>query len=260
MLLIISPAKKLDFDDGYPDIGMTSPLLMKSAEEIAAIMRSKSAKNIKQLMRLSDNLAELNYQRYQNWSPGTGSEHAKQAILAFRGDVYRGMGVSAFEQKDFDFAQKHLRILSGLYGVLRPLDMIQAHRLEMGTKLGNPAGKDLYAFWQNQVTSMLEKDTKAAGNILINLASNEYFKAVNREKLDTPIITPIFKDYKNGVYKIISLYAKQARGMMCSFSIRNQLHTPEQIKDFSDAGYCFCKAESDASHYTFLRKKDLSNP
>ena len=168
------------------------------------------------------------------------------------------MGASAFEQKDF--AQAHLRILSGFYGILRPLDMIQAHRLEMGTKLENPAGKNLYAFWQNQVTPLLEKDINAAGNILINLASNEYFKAVNKEKLNTSIITPIFKDYKNGVYTIISLYAKQARGMMCSFSIRNQLQTPEQLKDVSEAGYHYCKAESDTNHYIFLRKKDGSKP
>jgi len=260
MLLLISPAKKLDFEDSYPEIGMGVPLLMESAEKIAVIMRKKSTAEIKQLMRLSDNLAELNYSRYQSWSTDTGPEYAKQAILAFRGDVYRGMGASAFEQADFDFAQMHLRILSGLYGILRPLDMIQPHRLEMGTKLENPAGTDLYAFWQKQVTPILEQETKKAGGILINLASNEYFKAVNVQDLGLPIITPIFKDYKNGVYKIISLYAKQARGMMCSFAIRNQLQEPEQLKDFAEAGYCFSNEESDAGHYTFLRKKDNCKP
>jgi len=256
MLLLISPAKKLDFEDSYPEIGMTAPRLMKHAEKIAAIMQKRSANEIKQLMRLSDNLAELNHSRYQCWSADTSAECAKQAILAFRGDVYRGMGAAAFEQGDFDFAQAHLRILSGLYGLLRPLDMIQAHRLEMGTKLENPAGKDLYAFWRDQVTPILKRDAREAGGVLINLASNEYFKAVNAQDLDLPVITPIFKDYKNGVYKIISLYAKQARGMMCSFSIRNRLLEPEQMKDFAEAGYRFSKAESDASHYVFLRKKD----
>ncbi len=260
MLLVISPAKKLDFEESYSDIGMTTPALIKSAAEIAAIMKNRSASEIKQLMRLSDNLAELNCSRYQNWSTDTGAGHAKQAILAFRGDVYRGMGATTFEQPDFDFAQTHMRILSGLYGILRPLDMIQAHRLEMGAKLENPAGKDLYAFWQNQITPILKKDIEERGSTLINLASNEYFKAVNVHELDTPIITPIFKDYKNGVYKIISLYAKQARGMMCSFSIRNQLQAPEQLKDFTEAGYQFCKAESDTSHYTFLRNKESRKP
>ncbi|MFC1602239.1 peroxide stress protein YaaA [Pseudomonadota bacterium] len=260
MLLLISPAKKLNFEDSYPSIGMTAPRLMESADEIATIMRDQSAKDIKQLMRLSDNLAELNYNRYQNWSTDISPKYAKQAILAFRGDVYQGMGASAFEQKDFDFAQRHLRILSGLYGILRPLDMIQAHRLEMGTKLKNPAGSNLYSFWQSRVTPVLEKDIDETGSTLINLASTEYFKAVDEQRLKTSIITPIFKDYKNGVYKIISLYAKQARGMMCSFSIRNQLQTPEQLKDFSEAGYRFCKAESDSNHYTFLRKKDSRNP
>ncbi len=254
MLLVISPAKKLDFEEDCSDIGMTTPALTKPAITIAAIMKEKSVSDIKQLMRLSDNLAELNYSRYQNWSAHIGSRHAKQAILAFRGDVYQGMGATTFEQQDFDFAQDHLRILSGLYGLLRPLDMIQAHRLEMGTKLRNPAGKDLYAFWQNHVTFMLKKEIEETGGTLINLASNEYFKTIDREALDADIVTPIFKDYKNGTYKIISIYAKRARGMMCSFSIRNQLQTPVQLKEFSDAGYHYSSKESDANHLVFLRK------
>jgi len=256
MLLVISPAKKLDFEDGYSDIGMTTPALIKSATVIATIMKGKSASDIKQLMRLSDNLAELNYSRYQNWSASVRDGHAKQAILAFRGDVYQGMGATTFEQQDFDFAQNHLRILSGLYGLLRPLDMVQAHRLEMGTKLENPAGKDLYAFWQNQVTLILKKEIEEAGGKLINLASNEYFKTIDRQALGTDIITPIFKDYKNGAYKIISIYAKRARGMMCSFSIRNQLQKPAQLKEFSDTGYHYSSKESDAKHFVFLRKQD----
>jgi len=244
MLLIISPAKKLDFQEDSLEIEGTIPELLSSAEILAKIMRGKTLSEIKQLMRLSDNLAELNYARYQHWTADTGLGQAKQALLAFRGDAYRSMAAHVFEEGDFEFAQKQLRILSGLYGLLRPLDMIQAHRLEMGTKLANQAGKDLYAFWQNKVTPIVARDAMVAGDALVNLASNEYFKAVNEHTLGVPVITPVFKDYKNGVYKVISLYAKRARGMMCRFSICNRLDKPEQL-----AG------DSSHTRYVFLRKK-----
>ncbi len=253
MLLLISPAKKLDFEEQSPDIGQTVPALMDRAEEIAAIMKQQSEGDLKRLMKLSDNLAQLNFDRYKRWTAETSEQRAKQAILAFRGDVYAGMAATAFEQGDFDFAQNHLRILSGLYGVLRPLDMIQPHRLEMGTKLENERGKDLYAFWKQESAPLVNAAAKRAGGPIINLASNEYFSSIDTERLDFPIVTPVFKDQKNGVYKIISIYAKKARGMMCDFVIRNRLQRPEQLKDFSAAGYRFIESESDEQTLLFQR-------
>ena len=253
MLLVISPAKKLDFEEQAPDIGQTVPALMDQASEIAAIMKRQSEADLKRLMKLSDNLARLNVDRYRDWSTETTEQRAKQAILAFRGDVYAGMAATAFEQQDFDFAQDHLRILSGLYGVLRPLDMIQPHRLEMGTKLENPRGSDLYAFWKTENAPLINEAARAAEGPIINLASNEYFSSVDTAQLEYPLVTPVFKDQKNGVYKIISIFAKRARGMMCDFVIRNRLEQPEQLKDFSAAGYRFVESESDDKTLTFRR-------
>lgn len=253
MLLLISPAKKLDFEEQSPDIGETVPALMECAEEIAAIMKQQSEADLKRLMKLSDNLARLNVDRYRQWSSATSEQRAKQAILAFRGDVYAGMAATAFEQQDFDFAQDHLRILSGLYGVLRPLDMIQPHRLEMGTRLENRRGKDLYAFWKGESAPLINEAVKTAGGPIINLASNEYFSSIERSQLAFPVVTPVFKDQKSGVYKIISIYAKKARGMMCDFVIRNQLDKPGQLKEFSAAGYRFVKSESDEQTLLFQR-------
>ncbi len=253
MLLLISPAKKLDFEEPPLDIGQTEPALMARAEEIAAIMKQQKAADLKRLMKLSDNLAQLNFDRYREWTTETSEQRAKQAILAFRGDVYAGMAATAFEQRDFDFAQDHLRILSGLYGVLRPLDMIQPHRLEMGTKLENARGKDLYVFWKSESAPLINEAAKAAGGPIINLASNEYFGSVDTNQLDFPVVTPVFKDEKNGVYKIISIYAKKARGMMCDFVIRNRLERPEQLKEFSAAGYRFVESESNETTLMFKR-------
>lgn len=254
MLLLISPAKKLDFEEQSPDIGATVPALMAQAEEIVGIMKQQSEADLKRLMKLSDNLAQLNVDRYRDWTTETSEQRAKQAILAFRGDVYAGMAATAFEQGDFDFAQEHLRILSGLYGVLRPLDMIQPHRLEMGTKLQNSRGKDLYAFWKGESAVLVNEAAQAAGESIVNLASQEYFSSIDQTQLTFPVVTPVFKDQKNGVYKIISIYAKKARGMMCDFVIRNRLERPEQLKDFSAAGYRFVESESD--EYTLLFQRD----
>ncbi len=255
MLLLISPAKKLDFEEQSPEIGQTIPALMDRAEEIAAIMKQQSEADLKRLMKLSDNLAQLNVDRYCRWSTETSEQRAKQAILAFRGDVYAGMAATAFEQGDFDFAQDHLRILSGLYGVLRPLDMIQPHRLEMGTKLENRRGKDLYAFWKSESVALINEVAKVAGGPIINVASNEYFSSIDRERLECPVVTPVFQDEKNENYKIISIYAKKARGMMCDFVIRNRLERPEQLKTFSAAGYRFVEEASDEHTLLFRRRE-----
>lgn len=255
MLLLISPAKKLDFEEQSPDIGQTTPALMDCAAEIASIMKQQSEADLKRMMKLSDNLAQLNVDRYRHWNTETSEQRAKQAILAFRGDVYAGMAATAFEQGDFEFAQDHLRILSGLYGVLRPLDMIQPHRLEMGTKLENSRGKDLYAFWREKSAPLVNGAVQAAGGPIINLASNEYFSSIDQEQLAFPVVTPVFQDEKNGAYKIISIYAKKARGMMCDFVIRNRLERPEQLKAFSVAGYCFVEEESDEKKLIFRRRE-----
>ncbi|HIJ28255.1 MAG TPA: peroxide stress protein YaaA, partial [Gammaproteobacteria bacterium] len=245
MLLLISPAKKLDFEEQSPNIGQTVPALLDHAQELASIMKSRSIADLKKLMKLSDNLAQLNVERYQQWTTETTEQRAKQAILAFRGDVYAGMAATAFEQQDFDFAQQHLRILSGLYGLLRPLDMIQPHRLEMGTRLENSRGKDLYAYWKSENAPLINRAVKEAGGPIVNLASNEYFSSVESPQLESPVVTPVFKDEKSGVYKVISIYAKKARGMMCDFVIRNRLQQPQQLKAFSAAGYRFSEQDSD---------------
>ncbi len=253
MLLLISPAKKLDFEEQSPDIGQSTPVLLAQAEEIAAIMKQQSEADLKRLMKLSDNLAQLNVERYRRWTTETSEQRAKQAILAFRGDVYAGMAATAFEREDFEFAQEHLRILSGLYGVLRPLDMIQPHRLEMGTRLENARGKDLYAYWRRESAALINEAVATAGGPIINLASNEYFSSVDLAQLNHPVVTPVFQDQKNGVYKIISIYAKKARGMMCDFVIRNRLQQPQQLKAFSAAGYRFIESESDGERLLFRR-------
>jgi len=254
MLLLISPAKKLEFEEVAPDIGSSVPELMEKAEYIASIMKQCSEGDLKSLMKLSDNLARLNFERYKQWTTDTSEQRSKQAILAFRGDVYAGMAATAFEQGDFDYAQAHLRILSGLYGVLRPLDMIQPHRLEMGTRLKNSEGENLYDFWRGKSFSLINRDAEVAGGVIVNLASNEYFKSVDG-MLAFPVVAPVFKDEKNGQYKIISIYAKKARGMMCDFVIRNQLDRVEQLKEFSAAGYRFSEDGSDDGKLLFLRKE-----
>ncbi len=255
MLLLISPAKRLEFEERAPDIGQSRPALMESAEALAAIMKGQDEAALKRLMRLSDNLARLNVGRYREWSSETSEQQAKQAILAFRGDVYAGMAATAFEQGDFDFAQDHLRILSGLYGLLRPLDMIQPHRLEMGTRLENSRGNNLYDFWRGEIAPLINQAAGEAGGVIINLASNEYFSAVEQPQLEYPVLTPVFKDQKGDQYKIISIYAKRARGMMCDFVIRNRLDRVEQLKAFSAAGYRFSAEGSDEGTLLFLRSE-----
>ncbi len=257
MLLLISPAKKLDFEEPAPDLEQTVPEMLDQAAMLAEIMRGKTAADLKKLMKLSDNLARLNVERYQHWTTETDPQHAKQAILAFQGEVYAGMAATTFERGDFDFAQNHLRILSGLYGLLRPLDMIQPHRLEMGTKLENPRGGDLYAYWKNETAPRLQREIERTGGVLVNLASQEYFKSVDLAQLGNTaeIYTPIFKDEKNGVMKIISIYAKRARGMMCDFVIRNRLENPQAMKDFAMAGYRFFAEESTEHEFVFVRRE-----
>ena len=218
-------------------------------------MRQFSALDISELMHVSSKIAELNFDRYEAWHADFSPENAKQAVLAFKGDVYTGLDAETFKAADFKFAQKHLRILSGPYGLLRPLDLMQAYRLEMGTKLENARGKNLYEFWGDKITDGLNTQLKKIkSDHLINLASNEYFKAVKPRQLNGEIITPAFKEYKNGQYKMIGVYAKKARGTLSRFIIHNQLSNVEDIKAFNEDSYKFNSKLSKGNNWVFTRR------
>ncbi|ART82047.1 peroxide stress protein YaaA [Oceanisphaera profunda] len=254
MLIVVSPAKTLDFDTPPVISDFTQPQLLAESELLIERARQLSPADIGQLMKISDKLAGLNAARFADWQPNFTPDNAKQALLAFKGDVYTGLDAESLSAKDFAFAQAHLRMLSGLYGLLRPLDLMQAYRLEMGTKLDNVRGKDLYQFWGDIITDKLNIALEEQGdNVLINLASNEYFKAVKPKSLSGQIITPVFKDCKNGQYKIISFYAKKARGLMARYIIQNQLTEVSQLTAFDTDGYYFVEAESTATELMFKR-------
>ena len=209
---------------------------------------------IRALMGVSEQIAHLNHERFMNWQSESNSDNAKQAVLAFKGDVYTGLQAETLSEDDLDFAQTRLRILSGLYGLLRPLDLMQPYRLEMGLKFANQRGKNLYEFWGEQLTDTLNADlVSAKTNVLINLASNEYFKAVKPKLLNADIITPQFKELKNGQYKMISFFAKKARGVMARYIIDNRITEPEALKSFSEAGYYYSDAQSQGDQWVFLR-------
>ncbi|MFI0474259.1 peroxide stress protein YaaA [Halomonas sp. HMF6819] len=256
MLSVISPAKTLDFETPPTTNNVTRPDFLEQSQPLIDILRDYSPQQISELMGISDKLAGLNAARFKEWQPPFSLDNAKPAAQAFQGDVYTGLEAESFSEKENRFAQKHLRILSGLYGLLRPLDLIQAYRLEMGTKLPNAAGKDLYAYWKPILTPALSEAIDESGsNVLVNLASNEYFKAVDAKKLDAEIVTPVFKDEKNGSYKIISFYAKKARGLMSAWIIREQVNSPEALKEFDVAGYRFDKAASHERELVFTRRE-----
>ncbi|MBI6527810.1 peroxide stress protein YaaA [Proteus vulgaris] len=254
MLITISPAKTLDFESPLATTHFTQPELLKYSQQLIEECRKLSSSDIASLMKISDKLAGLNAARFGEWQPNFTPENARQAILAFKGDVYTGMQAELFSEDDFQFAQQHLRMLSGLYGVLRPLDLMQPYRLEMGIKLKNKKGSDLYQFWGNTITDTLNKAIEEQGdNVLINLASDEYFKSVNSKKLNAEIIKPVFLDEKNGKYKVISFYAKKARGLMSRFIIQEKLTDKIQLKEFDLEGYQFNSAESEGNTLVFKR-------
>jgi cytoplasmic iron level regulating protein YaaA (DUF328/UPF0246 family) len=254
MLMVISPAKTLDYDTPPTTKRFTQPEHLDHAQQLIDQLRDLSPQQISELMHLSDKLAALNVARYGSWTAEFTPTNAKQALLAFKGDVYTGLNAIDFSEQDFDFAQKHLRMLSGLYGVLRPLDLMQPYRLEMGTKLPNASGKDLYAFWGERISGWLNEALAIQGDdVLLNLASNEYFGAVKRNALNARIIDVDFKDMKNGQYKIISFYAKKARGLMSRYVIKERIHQPEQLKHFNYDGYRYSPDDSSADHLVFLR-------
>jgi cytoplasmic iron level regulating protein YaaA (DUF328/UPF0246 family) len=255
MLILLSPAKSLDFSPSAVTT-FTEPELLDEADRLIATLRKKSKKKVAALMSLSDSLAELNVERYQSYErPFVLNGGAKQALLAFKGDVYREWPLDTYSDADFAFAQDHLRILSGLYGSLRPLDLIRPYRLEMGTQLKTRRGKNLYAFWGGRITEALNRTLDPSGDdLVINLASNEYFSAVKRARIQGHIVSPVFKDWKNGRYKIISFFAKRARGAMADHLIRNRVGDLAGLRAFDAGGYRYDPATSTEDAPVFLRK------
>ncbi|MCS0352588.1 peroxide stress protein YaaA [Vibrio ordalii] len=256
MLIVVSPAKTLDYESPLVTSKYTQPELIDHSAQLIDVCRQLTPADISALMKVSDKIAGLNVARFAQWSPTFTLDNARPAILAFKGDVYTGFEAETLSDAGFEHAQQHLRMLSGLYGVLKPLDLMQPYRLEMGTRLGNPRGANLYQFWGDIITDKLNQALKEQGDdVLINLASNEYFKAVNPKKLKGSIITPVFKDCKKGQYKVISFYAKKARGMMARYIIDKQISSVEQLAQFDSAGYYFVEQESSATELVFKREE-----
>ena len=256
MLLVVSPAKNLDYDSPLATEQFSQPELLEHSQLLIKQCKKLTPADISSLMGISDKLAGLNAARFGEWATPFTQENARQAILAFNGDVYTGLDAKSFSEKDFAFAQQHMRILSGLYGLLKPLDLMQAYRLEMGKKLDNDRGSNLYQFWGDIITEHLNTAIEAQGdNVLINLASNEYFKSVKKKSLKAEVITPAFKDWKNGQYKMISFFAKKARGLMARYIIENQITDVEQLKGFDVAGYQYSTELSKANDWVFTRKE-----
>ena len=254
MIAVVSPAKTLDFETQPCTEVFTKPEFLQDSSILVDRLRDFSSEELGDLMGISGKLAELNYCRFRDWSTPFTPENAKPAVLAFKGDVYTGLQAALFSDDDLAYAQDHLRILSGLYGILRPLDLMQPYRLEMGTGLQNLRGKNLYSFWGDQITDALAEDLSSdSSGMLVNLASNEYFTSINQKKLGARIITPVFKDEKNGNFKIISFFAKKARGLMSRFIIQEKIETPADLESFGLDGYAYDKEQSDGDKLVFTR-------
>jgi hypothetical protein len=254
MLVVLSPAKTLDFETAPAIRKNSQPLHLDEAQQLVTQLKQMAPHELSSLMSISDKLGELNYDRYQAWSRPFSLSNAKQAVLAFKGDVYTGLDPTQFSQEDFAFAQGHLCILSGLYGALRPLDLIQAYRLEMGTRLSTRKGENLYEFWGDRITDSINKSVKKSGSeVLINLASNEYYKSIKPHSLRCDVITPVFKENKAGKYKVVSFLAKKARGMMAAYIIRKRLDLPQDIKEFDEGGYGYNAGQSSGREWVFTR-------
>lgn len=253
MKIVVSPAKTLDFESKLPTTRGTQPKFLEEAEMINSKLECKSKKAIGKLMDISDKLAELNYQRYKEFNTPFTKQNARPAVYAFAGDVYTGLDAYTIPSEKIDLLQDSLRILSGMYGLLRPLDLIQPYRLEMGTKLSINRKKDLYSFWKKNLTETLN-DELEEGELFINLASVEYFNAIDGKKLKVPVVSPVFKDFKNGELKIISFFAKKARGSMARFAIDNNVKTSEDLKAFDYDGYAYSEKYSEKeSEHVFIR-------
>ena len=257
MIILLSPAKSLDFDSPTTLAKATRPDFLDQSEILVERLREFSPAELASLMEISDPLAALNVARYAGWRNPYPRGKGKQAVLAFNGDVYEGLDARSLSADDLIFAQDHLRILSGLYGILRPLDMILPYRLEMGIRLDNPRGKDLYAFWGERITEALGialRKTKSSA--VVNLASAEYFKSVKAKRLSVPVIQPVFEDWSAGRYKVVSFYAKRARGLMARFAVCRRIVEPSELKSFAEEGYVFDESASDGARWVFRRKLD----
>ncbi|MCX7290421.1 MULTISPECIES: peroxide stress protein YaaA [unclassified Janthinobacterium] len=253
MLIVLSPAKSLDLETPPTTSLHSTPDFLDHSAQLIERMRQFSPAEVGSLMGISDALSALNVARYASWTPKLAE--ARQAIMAFNGDVYAGFEARSLQPAQLDYAQSRVRILSGLYGLLRPLDLIHPHRLEMGTRLSTARGKDLYAFWGDTITNGLNRTAREQGaKVLVNLASEEYFKSVKPRQLDVPVIAPVFEDWKNGKYKIISFYAKRARGMLARYAAVNAIRDPEQLKQFDVDGYAFVPEASNDTSWVFRRK------
>lgn len=258
MLIVVSPAKALDFESPLPTSKHSQPLMLQQSEELAAIMARKSPNDLSKMMSISNKLAELNHERFQDWTTPFTTKNARPAVLAFDGDTYTGLDAPAsFSERDYTQAQKVLRILSGLHGVLRPLDLIQPYRLEMGSKVKHPNGKDLYSYWGDTVTNELNAALAESpgAKVLVNLASNEYFGVVQPDRFDGRIISPRFLDAKgDGEHKVVSFFAKQARGAMAGWIVRERLTTVKALTDFGANGYRYAAKESTPDEPVFKRR------
>lgn len=257
MIIVLSPAKTLDYESPLDGFDYTTPSFLGKSESLIKIMRSYEPEYISDLMGLSDNLAFLNFERYQTWrKQSKPSKDSRQAIFAFKGDVYHGLEANNLSKSTINYSQDHLRILSGLYGLLKPLDLISPYRLEMGTKLKSGEIDGLYNFWKPELTKTLNIDLASQKeNTLVNLASNEYFSALDKTQIDGKVISPVFKDFKNGKYKIISFYAKKARGSMAKFILENKIENSKELTNFNLDGYKYHKEASSKDNPTFLRKE-----
>tara|TARA_Y100001970_G_C14193153_1_gene836554 strand:- start:603 stop:1370 length:768 start_codon:yes stop_codon:yes gene_type:complete len=254
MLMVLSPSKTMDHKTPSITKNYSIPEYLEKSEELVKVVQKKKSEELMDLMKISQKIAELNVNRFNSWHLPFNKENSKQAVLAFKGDVYSGLNANNLSENKLKYAQKHLRIISGLYGLLRPLDLMQPYRLEMGLKLKTRSAVDLYEFWGEKITDainiLLEKENEP---VLINLASNEYFKSINKEKIDCRLITPEFKDFKNGKYKMISFFAKKARGMMARYSIENNILDPNELKNFDYEGYSYNSELSKVNNWVFCR-------
>lgn len=259
MLVLISPAKTLDYESSLPTDQHTQARLLEHSQELIEVASKLSATEISSLMSVSEKIANLNVERFRDWQPEFDLSNARQAIFAFKGDVYTGLDAYNLKDHDISYAQEHLRMLSGLYGLLRPLDLMMPYRLEMGTKLANSRGHNLYEFWGHTITELINYDLAAANSeLLVNIASDEYYKSVKENKIQAEIIKPVFLDQKNGKYKVISFYAKKARGLMARFIIENQIDRVENLKGFNTEGYYFDAESSLKGELVFKRDEQLA--
>lgn len=256
MIIVVSPAKSLDFETPAKTKKFSEIEFLSDSKKLMKGLKKYKPEELSELMHMSEALGELNFARNANWKPPFTPKNAKQAVFAFQGDVYQGMKAEQYSPAELNFAQKHLRILSGLYGLLKPLDLIQPYRLEMGSRFANERGKNLYEFWGLKLTDQINAElAPQKSKLLVNLASNEYFSAIKAKQVDAEIVTPVFKDFSNGKFKVISFFAKKARGEMVSYIVKNRIESAEQLTDFDIEGYRYSSEDSTTAKPVFLRKQ-----